>query len=419
MSDIAEQTATEEKTEFSSDDKAYQYFKEHPSALITSASAIVAVISFVINGFLFFNEYKYLQYWGFSITQIERNSTNQIYIFAIAFIFLVGVSIMQRFSAATFKVYLKQTAYVATVRKLHKCYRKEAKDLKKQLSDRKRRAKKIKKSSNDFSKAQKAIEAILRNERKTKEIIADIRDAAKSASHLKWLLTIQLIISIAPAVIIVAISMSFLFLIGEATWPPLMCVLVAIVYAAAITILGYLLSYLMEGQGIRRRLRDAKGNIDDIRKIYDEVKQQDLSYAEYPINTWPEYDLKDILSDSNIKSTLGLYAFYLFFFLVIFLFVTSSTQKDRTSFPLYVDDKAAYIVIYQNSSLFYMDKVEQFDNNSITINTSEHRIISSSDISYEVVTFDSVRIIEKAETSQLREKLSSMVWRIKTMMELK
>ena len=95
---------------------AYEYFKQHSSAFFAIASAVVAIISLVLNFAAFLSTNSYLMY--FRVDNVAyRASTQFIYLFAIALIFFAVIILFQGFLSKTFDVYLpyKKSCYYISI----------------------------------------------------------------------------------------------------------------------------------------------------------------------------------------------------------------------------------------------------------------------------------------------------------------
>ncbi len=73
-------------------------------------------------------------------------------------------------------------------------------------------------------------------------------------------------------------------------------------------------------------------------------------------------------------------------------------QTKRQSFPVVSYDESSYVIIYQAKDSLYLDKA-LIDGRSITINATNHLTLSSENIEYQDIKFDTVQITRNKEPS--------------------
>ncbi len=77
---------------------------------------------------------------------------------------------------------------------------------------------------------------------------------------------------------------------------------------------------------------------------------------------------------------------------IAFSFSANSLQAARKEFPICYIDNNPYVIVYQSSGTYYMNKAE-IDSAQITIDTRIHRIIDSDDTTYSNTKFEDVIIL--------------------------
>ena len=399
----------EVEQELSSGSKAYQYFKDHPSVLIAVVSGIVATVSFLSNALLFFVEYRYLYYWGFDISTVDWSGANISFVLMLSLVFLMVVGIFPKYTSATFRIYMQRVSYVHSSRALHRLFRKTLRQEKSQLGKIRRELRKNKRQRTSSAAVRESEKKITKIQNKMKDALERLRSSRKLTSQIKWLLLAQLILAIIPAFLAVAVEMCLLLLMTEASWSPWLCIVISLIYALALSLLSYFLIFFFEGLKIKREIKAAQDDIDRLTAIQEEAKNKILNHEEYPIDTWTSYGLKDVVSDKNLKSAAELFLFNIVAMSLLLLFSANATQKDKKTFSLYSEGDSTYAIVYQNKTSYYMDKVDYLDEDSLSIDTSTHRILSANDLSYTVRTFETVRVTPESDASPFGSTFSAVL----------
>ena len=182
------------KTENSIQDKGgnrdeyaiYEYLKLHPGVLISGISAIVMIITFVINYAIYLRTSIFLAYWGTDSLNVNMNNVNFVYMFVGAFIYYMMIMFIQPFiinSCEKFVEEMKSDCYISCFRKHIK---KEVAQYKKILN--------IKKRDKKFS--YKLDEEYIKIERYLGQINKNIKESKKLSKKITKKVSRKLVISI-------------------------------------------------------------------------------------------------------------------------------------------------------------------------------------------------------------------------------
>ena len=125
--EIEEKEVSNEKDEHS----LYNYLKEHPGVMVSIVSALMVVITFVINLAIYIRTSRYLEYWGVNTLNIDFNNTNLMYVFAGAGIYYMLNMFTQPFFMNSYEKYIKDMQFNYYEKYYCKFIRKEIKQCQK------------------------------------------------------------------------------------------------------------------------------------------------------------------------------------------------------------------------------------------------------------------------------------------------
>lgn len=104
-----------------------------------------------------------------------------------------------------------------------------------------------------------------------------------------------------------------------------------------------------------------------------------------------------MLSDKMLKSA----GWLIIAITVVMLFTMSMTgtmsAKQQRRFPIYTDGSTSYAIVYISDSAVFIEEAIEKDG-TLIIDTTKQRIVTSEDISYDMVVFDDVSVIKNDDT---------------------
>lgn len=384
-----------EKKNTNNGSKLYEYMRDHPSVLIASISAIIAVISFAVNAVIYLRQYQYLRFWGFDLAQCEYTGTNQIYVFAISVFMFAAVSIVQRYNNKTIRVYYNRTTKITVLRKISREFKRRSRKSNRKLRVVKRHMKQF------WSSSEGTMESSIKNEiigidQQVKETHERIRKFKKDYHHVKWhTLCILFLVLIPSFIITFFIMLLFLAARNSANYSFGVCLLVSLVFSMLNILVSWLTTYWMTNSELKAILRKYGNDLEKLNELYNEQMKSEVK-DEYPIKVWPSYRIKDVFSDANIKQEFMSFILYCALLMLFTSFSAIQSQTKQTEFQIYDDGDSSYAIIYQSKDKLYLDKVVIQDN-TIVIDTTSHRTITTDDVSYQDIKFEAVSIIRKEQ----------------------
>ena len=384
-----------EKNNTNNGSKLYEYMRDHPSVLIASISAIIAVISFAVNAVIYLRQYQYLRFWGFDLAQCEYTGTNQIYVFAISVFMFAAVSIVQRYNNETIRVYYNRTTKITVLRNISREFKRQSRKSKRRLKAIKRRARKIRPTY-----ARRMESSLNRDlydaDRQVKETHESIRKFKRDYHHVKWHTVGILCLMLMPSnVFIFLIILLFLAAKDSANYPFKVYLIISLAYSIVNILVSWVTTYWMTNSELKAILRKYGNDLENLNELYNGQMKSEAK-DEYPIKVWPSYRIKDVFSDANIKQGCMSFILYCALLMIFTTFSAIQIQTKRAEFQIYDDGDSPYAIIYQSKDKLYLDKVVIQDN-TIVIDTTSHRTITTDDISYQDIKFEAVSIIRKEQ----------------------
>ncbi len=366
-----------------SDYKVYEYMKEHPSVMIACASAIIATASFAINAVIYFIDYRYFSFWGFDIARSEYKNPNQVYILVISIVFVLTINLIQKYCGELFSAYLRRTEYIpiskAILRNFKMTIRKitKAKKEKKSILNVAQRPSNQNKNENP----EHSIDDVLSHIRQLKSTLRkENRNVVKDLS----------VFLIPSGFVMVLIGLLYFSAVGTAKLSFWVCILISVLYSIFIVLLNHLLSYCLVRIPFNRKIKEtAKNNPQELLSLFEEISQADRGQVSYQLK---DVLKKDTIKDSRLKSHIVSIMIALVVYYIAFSFSANSLQAARKEFPICYIDNNPYVIVYQSSGTYYMNKAE-IDSAQITIDTRIHRIIDSDDTTYSNTKFEDVIIL--------------------------
>ena len=398
-------TTDNEKNSNSSQYHAYDYFKQHSSALFAIISAFVAIISLVLNFSAFLSTNSYLMY--FKVDNVTyKASTQFVYLIAIALIFFTVIVIFQGFLSKTFDIYLPYKRKLI----LYKYYFKK---IKKNIEYGKKMRTAIQKNltdsfdSTDDNKKEQTEKDLKWLCNSAKEIESEYKSIKKDVRKWRIVYSILLVLSCVLVWFVLSIVSILLLSVASYEWDNILSS--AMLYSISLVLIGALENWFLSCvlRVNRKKIKaDAELNKKEILPLYSDL-------PEFPINSILDGNFKSFLSDSNCKRFIATIIFCLTLIVVVSSWSGSQSAKTQKSFFVLADNDQTYVLIYNNGESAILEKAE-INGNNIIIDTTHQKIVSSIGLDMEKYEYNSVEIvrarkdstadkIETAETNDVTE----------------
>lgn len=405
MSTETELTEVQEEHNVSSENvpqeeqyKILNFFKEHNGFLVTCVSALVATMSVILHFAVGRMNYAYLEYWNIALLHANTGNQNELYTVVCSLLFYLSLMFIHGLLSGTsdaFRHYNKILSRMSWT-----------------ISRAKKTRKKLQKKMHTLTKSLNSLSLKEKDDPIAKEIMKEIEEyeaddkegqsALKGAIKTRWIIRLKVFFEIAVAVVVSYLLGSlFLILIESASTVEENFQLTKIViFIVILDLLIYFLPAYFKTRCSRKQLQK-ENTIESIAKLIDS------GIPDFPIEKVATKGIKPVFSDKKI--IVGLVR--LLSVTIILLFTMSAVGKtsaeQKRSFPIYDDGTNKYAIVYFSGSTVFMEEAACQDR-TITIDIAKQRIITTDDLSYDMVSFDNVIINRSKNKQALKEDTFSM-----------
>lgn len=359
-----------DKTHDESQYSIYNYLKEHTAFLVACVSAFVAVISFALNFAADQYTGAYLQYWMVDTVYAKENKTELIYVILFTLFYSVAIIIAHKVMSGTANTF---GFYNRILSALNWYYR----DAKKEFRAIRRETKKLmrKHSSNHTDN--------LQNKRTEMDV------SLKEISSMKRTCELWLFFNVVGSALII---FGLVYIVaGLMTssrgdyriWGP--AILSGIVVA-----FDLFLYFIPAFRSSRVKKRDHKEI--SLAQLKEEMQHADKH--RFPIASILHTGAKELLSNKRFKQFALISVAMVVMLFGLYSSAGKTDAEKAKEFPIYTDETGTYAVVYNNGDTLVL-KAANIENAQIEINVRQQKIVSASDISYEIRTFETVIVTGK------------------------
>lgn len=405
MSTETELVEVEEEHDVSSENfpqeeqyKLFDFFKEHNGFLVTCISALVATMSVIFHFAVGRMNYAYLEYWDIASLHANTNNQNELYVVVCSFLFLLSLMLIHGLLSGTsdaFRYYNKILSRMNwTIRRAQKTRRK----LQKKMRKLTKRLDSLSLKERDDPTAKEIMQEVEEYEADDKEG----RNALKSAIKARWIIRFKVFFEIAVAVVVSYLLGSlFLVLIESAgTIAESLRLTRTVAFIVFFDLLIYFLPAYFKTRCSRKQY-EKENAVESIAELIDS------GIPDFPMEKVATKGIKTMLSDGKLKAGI----IRLITVTIILLFTISAvgttSAEQKSNFPIYDDGTNKYAIVYFSGATVFMEEAFVQDK-TITIDTAKQRIITTDDLSYDMVSFDNVIINRTQNTQVLEDDTSAM-----------
>lgn len=336
----------------------YDYLVKNPAVAIAAISGMVAICSFAVSYSNYLTDSSMLQYWGWSMTEINWNN-RPAYSIIIAFIYNIGAMILQIVVNRSFETYeplfnmaWKLKARIKSEEKKNRYYKKAIAKVKKTSS--------IKHEETDRDHLH-----LLRRE--IRRIWADL--------ITNWIM--EFLIGI-----ILMFMVALLLLSGIKELPFVVKLAISsfvIVLWVAFVVFSKLL--IVRKNCLKKYKNDSEKSKED---------EEENEYIEARLKKAEDEKRLFCFRDSEIKTFLCSVLLFFAFYTVLISALTRLSPRFKKDFLLYEDDQGQYVITYQNEGNAYLNKAE-IHAEEIVIHTNLKRIVKNDSLIYKEQVFKTVK----------------------------
>lgn len=376
--------------------KIFDYFKEHTGLLVTCVSALVAIMSFILNFAVGRMNYAYLAYWDINLLHANVSNQNELYTVVCSLLYLLSFMLIHSLLSDTsdaFRYYNKLLSItnisIKESRKRNAKLRREVEKLSHQF-EMLTSEEKQSKSAIDIENELERVKAFLTESEDSAKNLRSARNALR-----KWVV-IQFAIAVAFSYVI---GFVFLSLVNTtSTFKDNLHSSKSIIVIILLDLVLYFLPAYFKSRCTHKEYENGVA-IDEILKLVNS------EIPRFPFESFVKNGVKSVLSDKKLK----LAAWQIITVTVILLFMMSSTgtvsAEQKRDFPVFEDEYGAFAVVYTSGSTRFMEEIA-INDGTIVIDTSKQRVITSNDISYHIEVFESISVI-RVDTIEDTDKTDS------------
>lgn len=137
-------------------------------------------------------------------------------------------------------------------------------------------------------------------------------------------------------------------------------------------------------------------------------KMLDRDVPEFPFEKVISVEMnKSVLSDKKIKMIAVQFVALTASLLFMMPIIGKVNAEQKRNFPIYTDGATSYAILYFNESTVFMEEVVIQDK-TIMIDATKQRIVTTDDICYDIIVFDSVTVNKLEDTYNQKQKSFSV-----------
>lgn len=379
-----EKNASPEVTPKENEYKIFDYFKDHTGLLVTSISALVAVMSVILHFAVSRMNYAYLEYWDIASLHANVNNQNELYTVACSMMYILSLIIIHCFLSKTSDVYRYYNRLLSTVNQAIKISKKTNKQTQKELDqlatsfDRLPPKQKKKDAAKEIKKKIEKYKEYMNNREE------ELKEVKAARVKLMWWVIIQLFVAfflsfVIGSLFLVLVNMTVPF--GESLRSTKRIIFI---------IVADLIMYFVPAY-FSTRCTSKQFTNEDILKRTTEWLDGDI--PKFPFENFLQNGFKSIFSDKMLKLAAIQLTAVTFIILITMTITGTMSAKHQRSFPIYVDGTQTYAVVYTSGSTRFMEEAVIQDG-VLEVDTTKQRIITSDDISYTIGVFEEVSVIK-------------------------
>lgn len=338
------------------DDSIYQFWKKQPGFSLALFSTIIAICSFVIKAELHLARTINLRHWGITGVNVANGYDNELYTMAIIAFGIAIYILTITFVDSTLTAFLYN-------QRLHKRLKLENQKNSGSANEKKKKTKSKGKSRKEKKSPEKA-------------------DKAENKKNGKIVIVSFVFVVVVWAVLLYCAQ-------GAAIKGPITNELVSLVSIISASILLIIISFifaLFEFIIVKNQFK--KNDITCINQ------KSNIVDAEYPIRKIADFRISQYLTNQKIRSFIFGLLIAIIVVIPFSLTYNSILERNQKEFQIYKDHDSdeVYVLVYRSDTMYYFDKAEETDANSIMIYTDSQRILKVDDMILETVTYENVTI---------------------------
>ena len=347
--------------------RIWNFAKDHQTITIAVVSGIIAVTTFLLKNSIYMNTKLYLSYFGLNSNGVVDINDKQLYNIIWSIVVQIVIVVVNILIMDTIESFLYNRGVINAIHNDVKKSFKEVKTINEDIDNT------ISQTDSDYSRLKERSEYLLeRGQTNNKE--------CKRLKHVNTKQLLYQLFVVEFITLIASYPVALLYSKG------LREIIYTLIIYSLFPIVITLIALIIYGVGGKKKSNKSVSLLD--KKVYTGESLKD--YFIYRVFTD-----SIVVTIRNIRWRIVLKNFFITS--IVFLIVASSTgyssAKYTKEFSVFEENGYSYAVIYDNGNTFVAEKAE-VNNKKITIHKNEQIIKSNKDISYNVIRFDTVELVE-------------------------
>lgn len=343
-----------------------KYFENHEAVLVAVFSAVVALLTFLINAIIHFFYIIYLHKWNISSEIIGDIKSNKFFYSAICgFIFY---AILPVFTIYIQKTCTNRIALLWLLKQQKKLIKKEKKYLHKEK---------------EFIHKEK-----LYNEQTINEYFKKIQRNIRST--YRYIISICIVFLFVPSLLYTSLLVMFVICISESFWTSIASSVLIMVIIMICLYINFRFSY---SEYNRKTLKKKQKKVTDYSEAIALVVE--MVQLEKRINNKREevVQIHYLISNAGIKKVIqnGIYGFIGLSIWFVLLGIVSDIPKNYWIYQS--ENHQQYAVVYQGNDIMVLEKA-LIQGNTISIDTDEQLFLQRDDKSFTYMKFKNAKILK-------------------------
>lgn len=374
--------------------KIFDYFKEHTGLLVTCVSALVAIMSCILHFAVGRMNYAFLAYWDISTLHANISNQSEFYIVACALLYILSIMLIHGLLSKTSDIFQFYCECLLITNRCIKMSKKRTQIVKKDLNS-------ISKELKQFSPEEKKLDKwkeIKERIDQYYEILGKSLQSIKSTKKTRLLVIIKVTIQIIFAVILSYLMGNlFSFLVNiTSTFGESIRLSRTVLFIIVFDLFGYFLPAFVVSLRASKKYKN-----DDVFERALELTNSE--FPKFPFENTKHWKIKNIFRDRTLKSASVLLTVSMLCVLLISSSIGNITATQQKRFPIYCDGSTSYAIVYFSNATVIMEEASVQDE-TIVIDTTKQRILTTDDLSYNTRVFTNVELIRNEKESDADKK---------------
>ena len=377
--------------------KILNYFKEHTGLLVTCVSASVAIMSFLLNFAVGRLNYAYLEYWNIASIHAIINNQNELYLVICSLLYMIILTLIHGLLSGTSEAFRHYNKLLSIMNQAIKSLKKSNKQIQKAWKAVSKRFECLKPEQKQTTVAKELEKEIESNIVMLRERMTIQRKIKRGMRELRKRAFFQI-----ACAIIFSFFIGVLFLVLEETTITIEDSIRSSLVMIGIIIFD-LVIYFLPAYFSTRCTKKQYENEHPLEKIDELVS---VKFRAFPLEKLVKNGIKTMLSDKMLKFAAGQTIVVTVLLLFTISLSGTASAKQRRSFPIYMDGTTSYAIVYIADSTVIMEEAI-LEDRTIIIDTTKQRILTTDDISYDIIVFDNVSVIKINSENDVADVMES------------